>query len=249
MSGAAGDPGGSAAALQAELDAVKRREASFRVKMVHEFLDRGERNTYLHTLREERAALVKRGQEASADLEVLTRKLEALSLDLEAEARKAAEMRSELGRIKGSLSWRLAAPLRAIGRMFSPEQAAAGAAAAAGDARPDGAAFTYYLHTSPFRIYRGPAFTLKGWAWPEDGRAVTGVRARVDARLFDGRTGIEEPEVIARYGPQPSNPLPGFEVTFETPAGRHLLGLEAQLAGSEWRTIMCTTIWCEPGPA
>ena len=66
------DPNARAAALQAELDAVKRREAEFRAKMVHEFLDRGERNTYLHSLREERAALVKRGQEASADLEVLT---------------------------------------------------------------------------------------------------------------------------------------------------------------------------------
>jgi hypothetical protein len=248
MSGTAEEPNPRAEALQAELDAVKRREASFRVKMVHEFLDRGERNTYLHTLREERAALIKRGQEASRDLEVLTRKLEEHTRGLEAEVRRAAELRSELGRIKASLSWRLAAPLRAIGRMFSPEPPAAAPAAPAGDASPDGAAFTYYLHTSPFRIYREPAFTLKGWAWPEDGRAVTGVRARVDGRLFDGRTGLEEPEVISRYGPQPSNPHPGFEVTLETPAGRHVLSLEAQLAGSEWRTIMRTTIWCEPDP-
>ena len=49
-----------AAALQAELDLVKRREAEFRANMVQEFLDRGERNTYLHTLRQERAALIKR---------------------------------------------------------------------------------------------------------------------------------------------------------------------------------------------
>jgi hypothetical protein len=135
--------------------------------------------------------------------------------------------------------------------MFSPETAPAPAALAAPTvpARPEGAAFTYYLHTSPFRIYRGPAFTLRGWAWPDDGRPVTGVRANVDGRLFPGRLGIEEPEVIARYGPQPANPLPGFEVTFETPAGHHVLGLEAQLSGSEWRTIICTTIWCEPESA
>ena len=249
MSAAAEEPNPRAEALQAELDAVRRREASFRVKMVHEFLDRGERNTYLHTLREERAALVKRGQEASSDLEALTRKLEALSRDLGASQRKSAGLEAELKGIRMSLAWRLSAPLRAIGRMFSPDGAPAAAAEPAGHARAEGAAFTYYLHTSPFRIYRGPTFTLRGWAWPEDGGPVTGVRANVDGRLFPGRQGIAEPEVLARYGPQPANPLPGFEVTFDTPPGRHLLSLEAQLAGSEWRTIVCTTIWCEPDPA
>src|ERR1700691_3008567 len=94
-------PNARAAALQAELDAVKRREAEFRAKMVHEFLDRGERNTYLHSLREERAALVKRGQEASSDLEVLTRKLEAAG-------GRAEALQSELAAIKGSVAWRLA---------------------------------------------------------------------------------------------------------------------------------------------
>jgi hypothetical protein len=249
MSGAAEEPNPRAEALQAELDAVKRREASFRVKMVHEFLDRGERNTYLHTLREERAALVKRGQEASSDLEALTRKLEALAAEFESQARRCADLEAQLARIKGTLSWRLTAPLRAVGRMFSPEPAPSAGAAAAAPARAPGAPFTYYLHTSPFRIYRGASFTLRGWAWPEDGRPVTGVRANVDGRLFPGRIGIEEPEVIARYGPQAANPLPGFEVSFETPPGRHVLGLEAQLAAGEWRTIVCTTIWCEPDPS
>jgi hypothetical protein len=237
------------AALQAELDAVKRREASFRVKMVQEFLDRGERNTYLHTLREEKAALVKRGQEASADLEALTRKLEDAARSLEAGAAAAAALRSELSAIKGSAAWKLAAPIRAVARMFSPEAAPAAAPRAGDPARANGAPFTYYLYTSPFRIYREPSFTIKGWAWPTDGRAVTGIRANLDGRLFAGRHGLEEPEVIGRYGPQPFNPLPGFEVTFDTPAGRHVLGIEAQLAGSEWRTILCTTIWCEPGAA
>ncbi len=240
-------PGQSA--LQAELDAVKRREASFRVKMVHEFLDRGERNTYLHSLREERAALVKRGQEASADLEALTRKLEALTRSLADESRAAAALRAELAAIRRSAAWKLGAPLRAVARMFSPEGAAAPAPRPDSPTRADGAAFTYYLHTSPFRIYREPSFTIRGWAWPADGRAVTGIRANLDGRLFSGRHGLEEAEVVARYGPQPANPLPGFEVTFDTPAGRHELGIEAQLSGGEWRTIMCTTIWCEPGAA
>ncbi len=244
---APGDSGPREAALLAELDAVKRREASFRVKMVQEFLDRGERNTYLHTLREEKAALAARGQEASADLEALTRKLEELTRRLEDESRAAAAAAAELASIRGSAAWKLGAPLRAVARMFSPAAAPAPSQPAGPPPRAEGAPFTYFLHTSPFRVYRESSFTIRGWAWPADGRAVTGIRANVDGRLFEGRHGLEEAEVIARFGPQPSNPLPGFEVTFETPAGRHVLGIEAQLAGSEWRTIMCTTIWCEPG--
>jgi hypothetical protein len=221
------------AALQAELDAVKRRDAEFRAHMVHEFLDRGERNTYLHTLREQLAALRKRDQEFSADLEILTRKLEA-------EGARANSLATQLDRIKHSLFWRMHSPFIPRDMKEPPV-----AAPSSGGPGVEGAAFTYFLHTSPFRIYREPAFTLKGWAWPSDGRAVTAVRVNLSGRLFEGRIGIEEPEVIARYGPQPANPRPGFEVAFETPAGRQSLSLEAQLGGSEWRSIMRTTIWCE----
>ena len=52
--------------------------------------------------------------------------------------------------------------------------------------------------------------------------------------------------MIARYGEQLNNPRPGFEVTFETLPGEHILSLEAQLDGGEWRRIMKTTVWCEP---
>jgi len=231
------DPGLRIAALQAELDEVKRREAAFRARMVNEFLDRGERNTYLHVLREEKAALARREQEASADLELLTRKLEA-------EGDRAAALEAELSRAKSSWAWRLGAPMRALERILGadpPQRTPAGPA----NPPAEGGVFTYYLHTSPFRIYREPTFTLRGWAWPQDGRAVTAVRINLDGRLFVGRHGLEEPEVIARYGPQPANPRPGFEVPFETPPGRHLLSLEAQIDSSEWRSIMTTSIWCE----
>ena len=77
---------------------------------------------------------------------------------------------------------------------------------------------------------------------------MTGIRVDVDGNLYPGTTGIEEPEVVARYGVQAQNPKPGFGVTFETPPGRHTFSLEAQLANAEWRTIMRTTIWCEPAP-
>src|SRR5579871_1785982 len=92
--------------LQAELEAVKRREAEFRAKMVLEFLDRGERNSQLHLLREERAALLNRQQEAFADLEYLTRKLEA-------EMSRSASLEAELRAAKDSMGWRLGALLGA----------------------------------------------------------------------------------------------------------------------------------------
>ncbi len=220
------------AALEAELVAVRRREAEYRVKMVQEFLDRGERNTYLHTLREERAALVRRQQESFADLELLTRKLEA-------EGERVAALEGQLGGIWRSWSWRLLAPLRALGRQPEKElpEPAPGV---------DGGDFTYYLHTSPFRIYREDAFTLRGWAWPADGRPVTAVRVSLDGRAFIGRHGLEEPEVLAQHGEHPSNPRPGFEITFPTPPGRHELSLEALVGGSQWLRVMRTSIWCEP---
>jgi len=230
------DPSLRIAALQAEIEGVKQREAAFRAKMVHEFLDRGERNTLLHVLREERAALIRREQEAFADLEAFTRKLEA-------ERATVLGLQDELGRIRGSWSWRLAAPLRALGRILSHARPTPSPGA---NPPAAGGVFTYYLHTSPFRIYRDPTFTLRGWAWPNDGRAVTAVRINLDGRLFVGRHGLEEPEVIDRHGPQPANPLPGFEIAFETPPGGHLLSLEAQIENSEWRSIVTTSIWCEP---
>jgi hypothetical protein len=217
------------ASLHAELESVKRREAEYRANMVQEFLDRGERNTYLHTLREERTALIKREQEASADLEILTRKLEA-------ELQRSSALSDEISRIKSSWIWRIFAP-------SAPEKPRA--VPQAGEPPADGAAFTYYLHTSPFRVYRGTSFTLKGWAWPSDGHAITGIRVNLSGRHFIGSSGLEEPEVISRYGLQPANPRPGFEVTFETPPGRQSLCIEAQIDGIGWRSIMCTTIWCE----
>jgi hypothetical protein len=226
-----GDSDPRTAALQAELDAVRRRESEYRAKMVQEFLDRGERNTYLHTLRGEKADLVKQVQAASADLEDLTRKLEAAT-------ERAAAVQAELDAVKASLSWR-------IGRMFGPAPKPVPVARPAANAPAAGGTFTYYLHTSPFRLYRDASFTFRGWAWPESGASITAIRVNIDGRLFPGLVGLEEPEVIARYGPQPANPKPGFEVTFDTPPGRHLLALEAQVANTEWRTVMCTTIWSE----
>jgi hypothetical protein len=162
---------------------------------------------------------------------VLTRKLEAATL-------RADGLQAEIDAIKSTLSWRL-------GRMLGPAPIPAAPMRPKVGGPAEGGVFTYYLHTSPFRVYRDKAFTLRGWAWPEDGGSVTGIRANLDGRTFAGRLGLEEPEVIARYGPQPANPRPGFEITFETPPGRHLLAIEAEVAHAGWRTIMRTSIWCE----
>ncbi len=195
--------GQRAAALQSELDAVKRREAEYRASLVPEFLDRGERNTYLHTLRLEKAALIRRQQESFADLEFLTRKLEA-------EAERSAVLEAELGRTWKSLSWRLGAPLRALGRMFSSNHVAPTMARIMDRLPVEGGVFTYYLHTSPFRVYRDATFTLRGWALPQDGRAITGIRINLDGRTFVGRHGLEEPEVVAKHGLQPRESAPGL---------------------------------------
>ena len=99
----------SAAEIRAEIDAVNRRDAAFRANMVQEFLDRGEGNTYLHTLRSELAALTSQGQETSAQIESLVRRLEA-------EEDKAAALQGELASIRSSAAWRFLAPARAGGQ-------------------------------------------------------------------------------------------------------------------------------------
>jgi hypothetical protein len=233
------EPARSNADLEAKLATVTRREAEFRAKMIQEFLDRGERNTYLHTLRAEKAALVVRQHESFADLENLIRKIEA-------EEERSAVLEARLGAMGRSWSWRLTAPLRALGRVFTSGSSPSVLSRVMDRAPVEGGVFTYHLHTSPFRIYREPSFTLRGWAWPQDGRAITGIRVNLSGRTFVGRRGIEEPEVVAKHGEQPTNPRPGFAVTFETPPGRQTLSLEAQLDNAEWRWIVRTAIWCEP---
>ena len=72
----------------------------------------------------------------------------------------------------------LSAPFRSLGG----EPAAAPAGQTAAHAPVEGAPFTYYLHTSPFRIYRQKSFKLRGWAWPQDGTAGTAAGGAGDPR-------------------------------------------------------------------
>jgi hypothetical protein len=102
----------------------------------------------------------------------------------------------------------------------------------------------YFLRNSPFRVYREATFTLEGWALPEDGARVTGLRARVDSEVFFGTYGVEEPPVPEWHHQQANNPLPGFKIIIDVPSGRHQLSLEVQLNGhSRWYSFLTLPIW------
>lgn len=86
---------------------------------------------------------------------------------------------------------------------------------------------------------------MRGWVMPRDGREVTAIRVRIAGREFFATRDLEEPEVVQQHGAQSKNPRPGFEVTFATPPGRHVLQLEAQLESAVWFSILTTPIWVQ----
>jgi hypothetical protein len=235
---------------QHELEKVKRREAWYRLKTVQDFLVRdvqiraqakkiesllaelAERNGYIHHLHLEHVASAKRERIASADLEFFSRRLQDAETEIEAKRHEIAALTATPGR--GLIS-----SLRRFRRSGAPPAPPSAVPVPAG-------AFIYDFHASPYRLYRAASFILRGWTWPKDGSAITGVRARVDDREFPGRHGLEEPTIIAHYGPQEANPRPGFEIEFATPPGRHSLSLEARTESRGWESILTAPIWCDP---
>lgn len=221
--------------LKSELDEISRREATFRLKTVKDFFaieakhrelqtKLEQKDVYIHQLHLERDELRKAVQAARADVEAFT--WMAYSNERDASA---------LQSLRQSFVWPLVSGFArrppAITPAVPPKE------------------FTYFLHTSPYRLYRSTHYTLRGWAVPKDGQPITGLRARVDAKTYTGQIGREEPEALAQLGPQANNPRPGFEVTFETPEGRHAFAMEAQIANGDWFTILSTPIWCKPDSA
>lgn len=221
------------AQLKAELEEVSRRDAAFRLKTAKEHVltearlrelqDRKEKmDTYVHGLHVERDALRAEVQAAHADVEAFTWMLLARERDAES-----------LARAKQSFWWPLVS-----GSARVPRPAPRSETVPAGD-------FLYYLHTSPFRLYRPGSFTLRGWLMPRDGRAATAVRVAVDDKTFYGQAGLEEPEVVAREGSlSAKNPRPGFQLSFDLAEGRHELSLEAQIENSDWQTVLALPVWC-----
>jgi hypothetical protein len=186
----------------------------------------------LHAARVDR----KRAEQAlHADLEIFARQLRTVTQERDA-------LQHDLARLKKTWGWGLSSPLRRLQRSYAPLPAPP----APTDPDLPGAAFTYYLHTSPFRLFRSTAFTLRGWAFPTDGRKLTAIRVRLGAQEFVGRHGLDEPEVIAQHGPQANNPRPGFEVDCTFAPGQQTLRLEAQLENREWFSVLSAPVWCQP---
>ncbi|PTY05632.1 hypothetical protein DB347_14780 [Opitutaceae bacterium EW11] len=228
------DSADSVARLAAQLDEVSRRDAAFRLKTAQEYVQVEARqrelenkvhelNAYVHQLHLERDRLKSEVQAAHADVEAFAWMLHDAERDAAA-----------LGTLRNSAIWPLVSAWAK-----SPKLPQVATGAEAGD-------FDYFLHTSPYRLYRDTHFTLRGWLLPKNGQAVTGVRVAIDNKTFHGRSGIAEPDVIAQRGPQPKNPQPGFEITFEIPLGRHAFSLEAQLDNGLWRAALQMPVWCRP---
>ena len=249
------DPPADAADLARQLDEVTRRDAEFRLKTIHLFreldgqlrqtrdrmealsLELGERNTYIHQLHLER---VERQRVLAATHEDLA----SYSQWLAAAEDQAAALRRELQRVKGSWSWRYGAWLRQLQRWLRPTHAAAVPEAEPALMDPN---LVYYLHTSPFRVFRSTTATLRGWVYHQGSAPLTAVRARLGGAEFIGRNGLEEPEAALAHGlaggPQER---PGFEIHLTLTAGRHTLSLEAQVGHREWRPFLITPIWVRP---
>jgi len=230
-----------------------RREAAYRARAVQESLEYRKTiknqarelkeqhdraaglDAYVHLLHLEREETRKQLRQATADLEAFVQRLRQ-------EEDMGAQRQSAIDAMRRSWGWRLTAPLRAL--QGKPQGTPAPQSVQAG---VPGARFTYFLRTSPYRIYRLGTFTLEGWAFPQDGSPVTGVRVRIDDRPFPGTYGLEEPEVVRQFGLQPNNPKPGLRISFETPPGRHAFSLEACLDGRDWVSFLTTPIWAETG--
>ncbi len=85
---------------KAELDALLRREEQYRARIISEFGDRGEGNSFVHVLREQISALREGEQRAFSQLESLVR-------DLESRDQTISQLESELEYRRGQTLWRL----------------------------------------------------------------------------------------------------------------------------------------------
>lgn len=217
------------AGLKAQLDEAARREARHRLESAEDHLALSARLQQANRTIGDRGEQIQRlhleQQARDAELHAARDDLEALvwMLQESERARDRAERRTFSGFFRALLDPRPARPVR----------------------MPPGD-FVYHLAPSPFRIYRETAFTLRGWVFPRDGRAVTGVRVRLDDREFIGQYGRPAPEAAIQHGPQPRNPQPGFEVAFDTPPGRHRLALEVRLEDGAWLSMLEVPVWCRP---
>jgi hypothetical protein len=215
---------------------VRRREAEFRAKMVLEFLDRGERNTYLHILREERAALIKREPG-------VVRRPRGPDAQARGRGREGGCSRPSSARIRGSLVMEAHFALRALA--CAPREGAGPRRRRR--ARPQSRAASSPTTSTPRpSASTGSPLHAAGLGLAPGRPAVTAVRVNLGGRLFDGRHGLEEPEVVEAVRPPAGESPPGLRGHLRDAPGRHSLSLEAQLEGGRVALDHATSIWCEP---
>lgn len=215
--------------LQAIQDA---RAASTRIQRLEAELEEtrqelGRRNTYIHQLHQGQKAEQVAREELIKDLGEFSQMLQQADdqrLKLERRAKRWSEGFAVLGRATKSLFQGGEAQTPTVPLIPT------------GD-------FTYYLYTSPYRIFRSKEAVLRGWCYSNDGRQITALRARVNDLEYPGKWGLEEPEVLQVHTSLPREARPGFEVEFPTPPGRHRLSLDVCLNHQDWRSVFVAPLW------
>lgn len=128
--------------------------------------------------------------------------------------------------------WRADPVLRAVRRWRKPAPPPATPAAA--PALPSLTA-RYHFYTSPYRLFREPSFTFRGWVRLDDNRPVLAVRSTLDGQAHLATTGLADAEAGGLYG---------FTVTVPLTPGHHTLAFDAQLADSAaWATFLALPLW------
>jgi hypothetical protein len=223
------------ALLQSRLGNVIRDHAQFRLAAQWKFsqmesrlreqeLRLQENDRYIHQLHTERDLLKQAVASARADVEGFTQLL----------AQAEVKVR-HLETAKRSSLWWFVEPLFNFARKLAAKTDGSGADLPS-------LPFTYFLHTSPFRIYRGDNFTLRGWVLPPAGRTISAIRVRIDQSEYAARLDLDEPDVV-RAHQLDAKARPGFEVEFSLPSGKHRLRLEVCLDHSEWVSVLNTWAW------
>ena len=201
----------------------------------------------------ERLAAEARHLDAVRRLEAVETRLRAaearLAVAEEARRELAAIVRARerrLVELRETASWRITAPLRALRRLaldpFKAAPAAAAPAETAETAEPGQMALDPNLacRIDYPRGWHLTADTLRvvGWVFALDGAVVRGVRARLGETEFAGSYGIKRHDVFATFQRASGAEFSGFKVEVTAPAGRHVLMLEADIAGLGWRPFL-----------
>ncbi|MBA4135778.1 MAG: hypothetical protein C0518_00515 [Opitutus sp.] len=82
---------------------------------------------------------------------------------------------------------------------------------------------------------------VRGWAFADGDRHVTGVRLRTRDRALHGVVGLPRPDVRQALPTAPDDNS-GFEIRGTLPSGRQDLSIEVELAGGSWQQIFARQV-------